>query len=187
MHVRSAVWLLWLCQCALLARGRTSSLKTAIGRHARSLAYPDGSGMGIFFAIGVPVDLPDKSVSLSFYFEANYQTPHINNSGQMNASEHRIRRRALDRRMLYDAIERQFDSYGYRGRACLQRTICESAAFPFERSGLVGDLVRIIFTPSSSLAENLEADVERAEFADDCRGFQRDCPISLLDLISHAH
>ncbi|XP_014207340.1 uncharacterized protein LOC106638598 [Copidosoma floridanum] len=164
------------------------SLKHIVSRHIRSLDFPSASGMGIFFAIAIPIDIPDKSVSLSFYFEANYGLPSFNEStNAANGTTAQFKKRSVDRRLVYDVIWNKLERSGYPGKACLSRAICEAAGFPFERSGLVGDIVRIIFTPSSSLEEPLHPEIEESERASSCSRYREECPISILDLISHSY
>jgi len=54
----------------------------------------------IFFALGIPVDIPDKSVSLSFYFEANYGLPYEWNSSYFDEGSH-FAKRSLSRQLIY--------------------------------------------------------------------------------------
>ncbi|XP_015609828.1 uncharacterized protein LOC107274805 isoform X2 [Cephus cinctus] len=133
----------------------------------------------VFFAIGVPVDVPDKSVSFSFYFEANYPLPNKKNSSEY------FEKRSLDRTLAYEILESKFASAGFPGRICLLRTICEVAESQITGNGLVGDLLHILFTPSSSRDEGLPCEISEAESTTDCKYHYRECPISLLDLISH--
>ncbi|OXU22222.1 hypothetical protein TSAR_011365 [Trichomalopsis sarcophagae] len=171
------------------------NLSHALNRHIRSLIFPNSSNMGIFFAISIPIDIPDKSVALSWYFEANYGLLSINDSvvslpffrHQRSEPSCCSRRRSIDRQMLYDLLQSRLESNGYPGRACLLRTICESARFPFGLSGLVGDITRIIFTPSASRREeHLDVEFEEAENAADCSKFSENCETSLLESISRS-
>lgn len=62
----------------------------------------------IFFAIGIPVDIPDRSVTFSFYFEANYVLPtddKINYFGNYSLDK------SIDRRMAYGIFTRQMERY----------------------------------------------------------------------------
>ncbi|GLG99455.1 Uncharacterized protein GBIM_05922, partial [Gryllus bimaculatus] len=51
-----------------------------LSRHMRYVLYPDTATMGLFLAIAIPLDLPNKDVSLSWNFEANYYLPPYNTS-----------------------------------------------------------------------------------------------------------
>ncbi|KAF7997911.1 hypothetical protein HCN44_009309 [Aphidius gifuensis] len=138
--------------------------------------------MGIFFAIGLPIDIPDKSVSLSFYFEANYKLP--NNKTANNFYDY-LQDKNFNRKFAYDVIQNKLENAGYPGKKCLLRAICEASIAPLINNGIIGDILHIIFTPSSSYNENLPDDIVNAERKTECANQYCECPISLLDLISH--
>lgn len=58
----------------------------------------------IFFALGVPLDIPDKSVLFSLYFEANYGLPGEWSSNYYGDEESNLEKRSLDRRLAYDIL-----------------------------------------------------------------------------------
>lgn len=58
----------------------------------------------IFFALGVPLDIPDKSVLFSLYFEANYGLPREWSSNYYGDEESNLEKRSLDRRLAYDIL-----------------------------------------------------------------------------------
>lgn len=62
--------------------------------------------MQIFFALSVPVDISDKNVALTVYFEANYGLPTINS---FNASD--VEKRSIDRAIVYEVLENNFERY----------------------------------------------------------------------------
>ncbi|XP_012284502.1 uncharacterized protein LOC105701920 [Orussus abietinus] len=160
---------------------RARNITSTVARQIRSIGFPDGSAAGIFFAIGIPLEIPDKSVTFSFYFEANYGLP---NSSDYYYYGDYWKKRRLDRSLTYEIVESKFKSAGFPGRSCLLRTICEITKNPILENGLVGDILRIIFTPSSSKDENLPSDINEAEHTEDCLDRFQGCPINLLDHIS---
>ncbi|KAK2586399.1 hypothetical protein KPH14_010686 [Odynerus spinipes] len=176
-----ALLLLWsMC----LARGsRVKNITHGVSRHIRSIGFPEGSGAGIFFALGVPVDIPDKSILFSFYFEANYGLPGEWNSSYYTEVEH-IKKRSFDRRLAYDIITRKLESAGYSGQDCLLKTICQTAKYSLNGNGLLGDIVRILFAPSTSRDENLPDEIIEAELGENCDQRYGSCAKSLLDIIS---
>ncbi|CAL7939734.1 unnamed protein product [Xylocopa violacea] len=153
-----------------------------VSRHFRSIGFPEGSGMGVFFALGVPLDIPEKSVLFSIYFEANYALP-----GEWNSSyyleEPYLRKRSLDRRLAYDILMNKLESFGYSGENCLLKMICEVANYPLTSNGVLGDVLQILFTPSSSRDENLPSEIIEAEHAVHCNSRYKKCPESPLALI----
>ncbi|KAH8379912.1 hypothetical protein KR009_008003 [Drosophila setifemur] len=81
------------------------------------------------------------------------------------------------------------------GRPCVLKSICESASAPFDdRNGLLGELLHILLTPSSSvdpLAEHSDNDYLQAErlgaAGSDCHQVYQRCPKSLLEHFSDVH
>ncbi|XP_046432191.1 uncharacterized protein [Neodiprion pinetum] len=165
------------------AGSKVKDIGATVTRQIRSLGFPEGSGMGIFFAIGIPLDIPDRSVTFSFYFEANYLLPDPPSVAETE-SEQTFHRRSINRSLAYQLIESKLDGAGYPGRSCLLRSICEATVNPVGNNGLLGDIIHILFTPSTSAAENLPPEIIDAENMNDCVNFHKRCPISLLDLIS---
>nr|XP_016925735.2 uncharacterized protein LOC108006707 [Drosophila suzukii] len=81
------------------------------------------------------------------------------------------------------------------GRVCVLKSICESAAAPFDdRNGLLGEVLHILLTPSSSvdpLSEHSDNDYLQAErlgaAGGDCDQMYPRCPKSLLEHFSDVH
>nr|XP_031846438.1 uncharacterized protein LOC116433002 [Nomia melanderi] len=121
------------------------NITRGVARHLRSIGFPEGSGMGIFFALGLPVDIPNKSVLFSMYFEANYALP-----GEWNSSyyldEPYLKKRSVDRRLAYHVLVNKLESVGYSGEGCLLKMICETAHEPLTSNGVIGDILQILFT-----------------------------------------
>ncbi|XP_076621636.1 uncharacterized protein LOC143342039 [Colletes latitarsis] len=160
----------------------TSSPETASPAGTR-LIDRSYCGSAIFFALGVPIDIPNKSVLFSLYFEANYGVP-----GEWNSSyyldEPYLRKRSLDRRMAYDVLVNKLESFGYSGESCLLKMICEVTNYPLSNNGVLGDILQILFTPSSSQNEGLPSTITEAEYKEDCDNYYKKCPQSPLALIS---
>ncbi|CAH2049133.1 unnamed protein product, partial [Iphiclides podalirius] len=57
----------------------------------------------------------------------------------------------MNRWDFYKILEHMAERYGYTGRPCLLRTICEAAEVPFtHENGLLGEIGHILFTPSTT-------------------------------------
>ncbi|XP_032669797.1 uncharacterized protein LOC116843465 isoform X1 [Odontomachus brunneus] len=136
----------------------------------------------IFFAVGIPVDIPDKSIAVSFYFEANYGLPW--NSSYYH-EENYFTKRSLDRQLVYRASIKKLESLGYPGLDCLLRIICEAAKYPLSENGVLGDILQIVFTPSSSRDENLPNEIIEAEREQHCDRRYKKCPVNPFDLVSN--
>ncbi|GLV45050.1 uncharacterized protein CBL_14377 [Carabus blaptoides fortunei] len=159
--------------------------------------FPQGTTIGIFAALAVPVDIPNKSVYVAYNFEANYGVPGnettrvefpplladevASRSAQPNISN-------IDRSLVYQVLESKLNKYGYKGQSCLFRAICESAMSSFVHNGVLGDIMHIIFTPSSSKERNYPSTYFDAEangkHKNNCIQYYKNCSISLLDMIS---
>uniref|UniRef100_A0A1B0D6N7 Uncharacterized protein n=1 Tax=Phlebotomus papatasi TaxID=29031 RepID=A0A1B0D6N7_PHLPP len=78
--------------------------------------------------------------------------------------------------------------YGHPGKPCLLRAICDEAADPInEDNGVLGDVIHIILTPSTSVREDLNPEYYKAEelgHSGDCSKYKKYCHQSLIDLIS---
>ncbi|KYN32335.1 hypothetical protein ALC56_13192, partial [Trachymyrmex septentrionalis] len=155
-----------------------------ISKHIRSIGFPEGSSTGIFFALGVPLDIPDKSVAVSFYFEANYALPFEFNSSYFYEGTY-YTKRSLSRQLVYKVFTSKIDSFGYPGLDCLLRTICEAGKYSLNENGVLGDILRIIFTPSMSMSEDLPDEIIEAESEQHCNQRYERCPVNLLDLVSY--
>ncbi|KAL6255351.1 hypothetical protein P5V15_013689 [Pogonomyrmex californicus] len=141
--------------------------------------------MGIFVALAVPLEDPLNSISLSYFFEANYGLP-PNITYLEPWTEVKRRKRNIDRTTIYRVLESKLESSGYSGRECLLRAICETSEFPLQHNGMIGDIMHVIFTPSTSRHEGLPRDVVEAELVGrngSCAKYQPQCPLGLFDLI----
>ncbi|XP_034481405.1 uncharacterized protein LOC117787069 [Drosophila innubila] len=97
------------------------------------------------------------------------------------------------------AIYQSFESMALRmhlnGRQCVLKSICESSAAPFDdRNGLLGELLHILLTPSSSkdpLSEHTDNDYLQAERLGhagvDCDTVYAKCAKSLLEHFTDVH
>ncbi|XP_011153742.1 uncharacterized protein LOC105191786 [Harpegnathos saltator] len=135
----------------------------------------------IFFAVSIPVDIPDKSIAVAYYFEANYGVPW--NTSHYH-EENYLAKRSLDRRLMYEASIKKLESLGYPGLDCLLRVICEAAKYPLSENGVLGDILQIVFTPSSSKDENLPDEITEAEHEQHCDRRYKKCPVNPFDLVS---
>ncbi|XP_076380348.1 uncharacterized protein LOC117227367 isoform X3 [Megalopta genalis] len=173
-----------VCYLSLLSTASgIKNITRGVSRHLRSIGFPEGSAMGIFFALGVPVDIPNKSIIFSFYFEANYGLPGEWNSSYYGDGPY-LWKRSLDRQLVYRVLANKLESAGYSGEGCLLKMICETANEPLSNNGVLGDILQILFTPSSSQDEDLPSEIVEAEYAEDCANYHAMCPQSPLTLIS---
>ncbi|XP_059490100.1 uncharacterized protein LOC132205184 [Neocloeon triangulifer] len=179
-----------ICTLLLAAALAAGQRPAVISRKARYLLFPPGSNMGIEVALSVPVR---KSVNVAMNIEANYVLPDnvtyffpdlVPGLGQGRLAESF----GITRRRTYTTIITMLNRVGLDGRSCLLRAICEAAETPLQHNGLFGDLLHVIFTPSSSNDEQLGADFAAAEQqgvdGDDCGTLYSQCPRGLFQMFT---
>ncbi|XP_076283723.1 uncharacterized protein LOC143210604 isoform X2 [Lasioglossum baleicum] len=180
-----------LLLCRVCSKSTNSELAEILRRPIRALTFPEESQSGLFLALAVPLADPYKSISLANFFEAGYPLP-TNATDELLwtetelARKKRRTRRSLDRATVYQVIENKFISYGYQGHECLLRAICETSEHTLRHNGLIGDILHVIFTPTSSRHEELPQDILQAEVVGrngGCSKYQPQCPVGLFDLI----
>jgi len=79
-------------------------LSISLNRNLKRQLYD----LQIFFALGIPIDIPDKSVAVSFYFEANYGLPYDWNSSYYYEGSY-YAKRSLSRQLVYKVFTNKID------------------------------------------------------------------------------
>ncbi|XP_058056263.1 uncharacterized protein LOC131207657 [Anopheles bellator] len=107
---------------------------------------------------------------------------------------------AESRWIFYRALEQIFEQKGYDGHSCVLRAICESSEAAFSHtSGLIGELLHIMFTPSTSndevaddasharyrQAERILSSVSPQNQHSVCESMYAECTISLIGSFSN--
>ncbi|XP_017061297.1 uncharacterized protein LOC108101463 [Drosophila ficusphila] len=97
-------------------------------------------------------------------------------------------RSLLTRSNIYHIFIDKFKRSGFQGEACLLRLICETSAAQLDEfNGVLGSLVHVLFSPSTSESEDLPLRYYQAEhdgWNDHCHFYEPGCGESILDLIS---
>ncbi|ETN58822.1 hypothetical protein AND_009590 [Anopheles darlingi] len=96
---------------------------------------------------------------------------------------------------VYRAIETMSEGYGFGGRPCMLRTICEAAEAQFTHTGGVfAELLHVMLSPSSTnepTSDHRDNEYFRAEqlgrSGAPCATIFRECSTSLLDMFSGIH
>ncbi|XP_017068650.2 uncharacterized protein LOC108106235 [Drosophila eugracilis] len=104
----------------------------------------------------------------------------------------RARRSLLSRSKFYDIINHRFELHGLgSGDSCLLRLICEANDYQLgDLNGVLGSLVHIMFSPSTSRYEALPKRYYIAELDGrngKCGGYHLQCHHSVLDMITQPH
>ncbi|ALC42539.1 CG34443, partial [Drosophila busckii] len=125
----------------------------------------------------------EQNVTMSGETEESEQTT----SSTADSSE-RKRRALLTRSNIYHILVDKFQRSGFGGESCLLRLICEVSATQLgEVNGVLGSLMHVLFSPSTSAPEQLPLSYYQAELdgaREDCQHYEQHCGESLLDLIS---
>ncbi|KRF97391.1 uncharacterized protein Dwil_GK27462 [Drosophila willistoni] len=186
------------------------SSNSHLKRFSRSLIFPPTTPTRVQFigGIGIPViGLHFESVTSGYVLKAEYFLP--TNSTEItrvylkpmtvsvreketNGNE-QFDYGAIYRWIIYRGIEMILDNMGLPGRSCLLRVICEHAAVPLSNeSGLLGEILHITLTPSSSndkLTHRMDGEYQESEHygkrGGDCNAaYAKKCSKSPMDLIS---
>ncbi|XP_039480863.1 uncharacterized protein LOC120444928 [Drosophila santomea] len=101
----------------------------------------------------------------------------------------RQRRSLLSRTKFYEIISHRFELHGLgSGDNCLLRLICEANSYQLgDLNGVLGSLVHVMFSPSSSRYEELPKRYYVAELDGrngNCGGYRPQCEHSVLDMIT---
>ncbi|XP_069694346.1 uncharacterized protein [Periplaneta americana] len=163
-----------------------------LSRRLRYVVFPEGTVMGLVLAANIAIDVKGD-LSESWFLQADYHVPEdaqdfiypFDLEGRNRTS------RELDRTGAYRLLEDTFNRFGFDGMECILRTICEAAQTPLyknEYNGLLGELLHILFVPSSSLDENLPPSFNiaerRGEDGKNCRVAYSKCSFGLIDSIT---
>ncbi|KAI5643903.1 DM4/DM12 family domain-containing protein [Phthorimaea operculella] len=176
-----------------------NQINTNSDRQKRYLIFTPSTQWGVFATISIPLNR-EMPVSVAWFFEANYFT--IDNAtwldpllGDFQVSGSRSIRsddvepkEVITRKLLYIFIETMLENHGYPGRPCLLRAICENTRSHFLHNGVLGDVLHLILTPSTSLSEeDIEDSFYEAEYLGlegHCDYYFGGCPMSPLELIT---
>ncbi|XP_053611549.1 uncharacterized protein LOC128675861 [Plodia interpunctella] len=169
------------------------------GRKRRYLIFTSGTQWGVFATVSVPLH-PETTVSVAWFFEANYFTvdnstyyePFLGDISTLSRSKYKrsINKSKNDftRSFLYTFVETMLQQHGRGGRACLLRSICENASSQLLHNGLLGDLLHLLLTPSTSMSEDTLDDIyyeaEYLGLEGECDRYNDACPTNPVDSIS---
>ncbi|KQS62621.1 uncharacterized protein LOC26526377 [Drosophila erecta] len=103
-------------------------------------------------------------------------------------SKERKVRSLLTRSNIYRIFIDKLKRSGFRGESCLLRLICEASAAQLDEfNGVLGSLMHVLFSPSSSESEELPLRYYQAEhdgWNGHCHFYEPGCGESILELIS---
>ncbi|CAH0718165.1 unnamed protein product, partial [Brenthis ino] len=166
-------------------------------RQRRYLLFTPSTQWGVFVTVSIPLPHPETLVSVAWFFEANYYNvanasyfePLLGDVEIGSVRRHRSVQdttHILTRQGAYIFLESMLKKHGYPGRPCLLRAICENSS-QFLHNGVLGDLLHLVLTPSSSLEEEIEDCYYEAEYwglEGKCDYYKHSCPKNPIDSIS---
>ncbi|KAK0083074.1 hypothetical protein PV326_006889 [Microctonus aethiopoides] len=176
-----------------------------LSRTRRTLVYPKASDLLLIFGLGTPLQLDRESVIVGAFTKLLYSLPanstdfsqpgvyFARNVEDDNGGDDSNVVKKKSRWSIYKVLEKMGSVYGFGGKACLLRAICDVAATPFDSShGLFGQLIQAILTPSST-SEPYEDYYDREYHAaeklgrhvdQNCHALYPECQRSALDVFS---
>ncbi|XP_076283261.1 uncharacterized protein LOC143210356 isoform X2 [Lasioglossum baleicum] len=161
-------------------------------RRARALVFPRASQLLLIFGLGTPLQLDRESVILGYFAKIVYDMPA--NATDFTEPGIYYSRQQKSRWSIYRMLEKAAGLYGFGGKACVMKAICEAASTPFDdRHSLLGQLLQVLFKPSSTeeryeeygdreyrAAERLGEQVS----TENCHALYPECRRSVLDVFS---
>ncbi|KAL6428970.1 hypothetical protein ACFW04_008055 [Cataglyphis niger] len=187
----------------------------AMRHHVRSLSFPEDSRMGLrkfsikmlyrcselFFALAIPLDDPSSTMSMAMFLEAEYELPNVteiewmsgNDEGRVKRNTNRQQRRVIDRTTIYAMLESKFESSIIQWGIQDVNVFLDPYARPNDESfhihnGLLGDLLRIVFTQARPLPEQdlLQEyiDAENVKETEECMGIYSSCEFNIYDFVT---
>ncbi|KAF6201965.1 hypothetical protein GE061_004361 [Apolygus lucorum] len=180
-------------------------IQTAIGeiildRNPRYLPFPRGIGnkLQVITGFGIPVPDIKDDVTYGLIIKSNYALP--TNSSEFTQPElayagfSRVQPGAqISRVTWYNLLKGAMERLQIRGDSCLPLTICQASFTIFEQQGLLGEIMKVMFLPSTTPGEDLlvpneykiaEEIGEKAEEESECRRAYPSCEKSIIDMIT---
>ncbi|PSN41153.1 hypothetical protein C0J52_05212 [Blattella germanica] len=158
-------------------------------RKRRFLIFPpEGSINEVIIGFGLPALVQEQSLTIGTVIKFVYDLP-VNATPYTDAIFNRQKRSRWD---IYTSMEAFFGSIGVDGRACILRTICEAAEATLKHNGIVGELLHVLLTPSSTsepLSAYGDSEYHAAErlgskVSDSCHLLYSECTFGILDFVS---
>lgn len=195
MNVKVFLAILLSVGCACRIKGKEVDVRSKRqSLYSPPLVYPNGGIFKLLTGIAVPISLPGRTLVFGQNFQFQYAAPPNASffTDWFSRTSHRRRRRetgiSLDRQIVYEFFESEFERRGLSGRDCLKRSICEATEIPLKEEGLVGELLEVLLTPiHGSLPDNDYFEAMKAgKQGADCLQLYSSCPqgYGMLDYVS---
>ncbi|XP_076621630.1 uncharacterized protein LOC143342034 [Colletes latitarsis] len=146
----------------------------------------------LIFGLGTPLQLDTESIIIGMFTKIVYAMP--SNATDFTIPGVSYSRTQKSRWSIYKMLEKMAGLYGFGGKACVMKAICEAASAPFDdKYGLLGQLMQIFFKPSSTAEEYDEYSDREYRAAEhlgeqvsgqSCHALYPECRRSVLDVFS---
>ncbi|XP_030748261.1 uncharacterized protein LOC115876583 [Sitophilus oryzae] len=148
--------------------------------------------MGLIIALAIKLTPSEIDADLAWNIEANYFLP-------QNESEYTFpplvpsestERQFFERSMLYKIFEMELDAFSEKhgGKNCFLRILCEMACYSTKDSDILGDIIHILLSPSSSVDKKMPHRYTDAENYgkknSHCKKYAIKCPINILNFFT---
>ncbi|XP_055842073.1 uncharacterized protein LOC129909125 [Episyrphus balteatus] len=110
------------------------------------------------------------------------------NSSQNNEPIKENSKSLISKRAIYQMFQDKLKISGLKGEACLLKLVCEINSSKFGAyNGVLGTILHILISPSSSKFENIPTKFYKAELngaVGNCLRYEKNCSYNLLDIFS---
>jgi len=95
---------------------------------------------------------------------------------------------AEDQFDIFNTIERTVSGFGFNGKSCLLRTVCEMQHHKMAKNTMLGQLFSVLLTPQRSSTDHLHDYVEAEDLgrtnttSSSCAEMYQGCPVSLFNM-----
>ncbi|XP_066982689.1 uncharacterized protein [Macrobrachium rosenbergii] len=142
----------------------------------------------VLIATNQPISLPNHnhlSTEIPFTIDVPYRFTLPNITADLfGGKEKQTKHDSSDRLDMYGVVEGLLSKFGFDGKACLLRAICEKAQLSLVKAGMLGEFIETILSASSSRYSDQMYEYQLAEYYGsthaDCRSAYPSCPVSLF-------
>ncbi|XP_045477513.1 uncharacterized protein LOC123682777 [Harmonia axyridis] len=164
--------------------------EVSLRRSKRFAAFPEGASLSVAFCMTQQVIIPAGSiftegVNWGISYQLPNKTTYLDN---IKKKSHIIKR--SERRSIYESIEQIIENFGFNGRSCIMRALCEAPKkMNLENSSISEKIIDSLFRFPLQPIEDHEPEEHRdyhsaAKFGEEnrCESFYKECPFPLLDV-----
>ncbi|XP_064101714.1 uncharacterized protein LOC135212198 [Macrobrachium nipponense] len=153
-------------------------------KRSATLVWPPGSVFVVEFFFTVPITAPaGVSEPVEINVPYRFKLPNIT-ADLFGGKEKQMKHESSDRLDMYGVVEGLLSKFGFDGKACVLRAICEKAQLSLVKAGMLGEFIETILSASSSTYSDQMYEYQLAEYYGsahaDCRSAYPSCLMSLF-------